>query len=70
MAMPNVKIVWGDLTDYDSLLEGITGSDYVLHVGGMVSPSADWKPYRTQKQISALQKTSAKLFLLNLIRTL
>ena len=49
MAMPNVKIVWGDLTDYDSLLEGITGSDYVLHVGGMVSPSADWKPYRTQK---------------------
>ena len=49
MAKPNVKIVWGDLTDYDSLLEGITGSDYVLHVGGMVSPSAEWKPYRSQK---------------------
>ena len=37
MAMPNVKIVWGDLTDYDSLLEGITGSDYVLHGGGQES---------------------------------
>ncbi len=49
MAKPNVQIVWGDLTDYDSILEGVTGSDYVLHVGGMVSPAADWKPYRTQK---------------------
>lgn len=49
MAKPNVKIVWGDLTDYNSILEGVTGSDYVLHVGGMVSPAADWKPYRTQK---------------------
>ena len=49
MAKPNVQIVWGDLTDYDSLLDGITGADYVLHVGGMVSPAADWKPYRTQK---------------------
>ena len=48
MAKPNVKVVWGDLNDYDSILEGVTGSDYVLHVGGMVSPTADWKPYRTQ----------------------
>ena len=49
MSKPNVKIVWGDLGDYDSILEGVTGSDYVLHVGGMVSPTADWKPYLTQK---------------------
>lgn len=49
MAKPNVQVVWGDLTDYNSILEGVTGSDYVLHVGGMVSPTADWKPYRTQK---------------------
>ena len=49
MAKPNVQIVWGDLGDYNSILEGVTGSDYVLHIGGMVSPTADWKPYRTQK---------------------
>ena len=49
MAKPNVKVVWGDLCDYDAILEGITGADYVLHIGGMVSPTADWKPYRTQK---------------------
>ena len=41
MAKPNVKVVWGDLNNYDSILEGVTGSDYVLHVGGMVSPTAE-----------------------------
>ena len=57
MAKPNVKVVWGDLCDYDAILEGVTGADYVLHIGGMVSPTADWKPYRTQKtNIGAAQK--------------
>ncbi len=46
---PSVRIVWGDLTNYDNVLDAVTGADYVLHVGGMVSPAADWKPYRTQK---------------------
>ncbi|MEG1613966.1 MAG: NAD(P)-dependent oxidoreductase, partial [Oscillospiraceae bacterium] len=46
---PRVKIVWGDLTDYDSILECITGSDYVLHVGGLVSPVADHYPKKTIK---------------------
>lgn len=42
-----VKVVWGDLTKYDDVLKGVTGADYVLHVGGMVSPSADYYPQRT-----------------------
>ncbi len=46
---PNVRIIWGDLLDYDSMLEGVTGADYVLHAGGLVSPAADLKPYLTQK---------------------
>ena len=41
---PGVEIVWGDLTDYDSVLKGVTGADYVLHIGGMVSPAADMYP--------------------------
>ena len=45
----NVEIVWGDFMEYDAILKGVTGSDYVLHVGGMVSPAADYKPYSTQK---------------------
>ncbi len=46
---PSVKIVWGDLTNYEDVLKGVTGADYVLHVGGMVSPSADYFPVKTIK---------------------
>ena len=42
-----VEVVWGDLLDKDSLREGIDGSDIVLHVGGMVSPLADYYPQQT-----------------------
>lgn len=46
---PSVKIVWGDLTSYEDVLECVTGSDYVLHVGGLVSPAADYKLEETLK---------------------
>ena len=42
-----VTVVWGDLTRYADVLEGVNGSDYVLHVGGMVSPAADYYPEKT-----------------------
>ena len=29
---PAVDIIWGDLTDYDDVLNGVTGADFVLHV--------------------------------------
>ena len=32
-----LEVVWGDLTNYDDILRGVTGADIVLHVGGMVS---------------------------------
>ncbi len=44
-----VKILWGDLMNYDDVLAGVTGADYVLHVGGMVSPAADYFPEKTLK---------------------
>ncbi len=44
-----VEVVWGDLLNYDDVLRGVTGSDVVLHVGGMVSPQADYKPRSTRK---------------------
>ena len=44
-----VRIVWGDFGDYDSILDGITGASYVLHIGGLVSPAADYYPKRTLK---------------------
>lgn len=51
-----IRIIWGDLTCYEDILAGITGADYVLHVGGMVSPQADYKPKTTQRvNITAAQ---------------
>ena len=46
---PSVTVVWGDLMCYEDVLEGVKGSDYVLHVGGMVSPAADYYPEKTLK---------------------
>ncbi len=46
---PSVQVIWGDLTSYDDVLRGVTGADYVLHVGGMVSPAADYYPEKTLK---------------------
>lgn len=49
LADPSVTVVWGDLTRYEDVLAGVNGSDYVLHVGGMVSPAADYYPEKTLK---------------------
>ena len=46
---PSVTVIWGDLTRYEDVLDGVKGADYVLHVGGMVSPAADYYPEKTLK---------------------
>ncbi len=46
---PALSVIWGDLTRYDDVLAGVSGADYVLHVGGMVSPAADYYPEKTLK---------------------
>lgn len=43
-----IKIVWGDLIRYEDVLEATQGADFVLHVGGMVSPAADYFPNKTR----------------------
>jgi len=43
------EVIWGDLTRYEDVLRGVTGADWVLHVGGMVSPLADRLPELTQR---------------------
>lgn len=43
-----IEVVWGDLRSYDDVLRGVTGADIVLHVGGMVSPKADYQPRLTR----------------------
>lgn len=46
--MDRIRVVWGDLTRYEDVLKATEGADYVLHVGGMVSPSADYFPNKTR----------------------
>ena len=51
-----IQIIWGDLMNYDDILKGVTDADYVLHVGGMVSPAADYYPKKTPKvNITAIE---------------
>ena len=43
----SLSVIWGDLTKYEDVLKGVSGADIVLHVGGMVSPQADYRPKAT-----------------------
>nr|AIF26839.1 putative epimerase [uncultured bacterium fosmid pJB102C1] len=47
--MDDIEVIWGDLTKYEDVKKGIDGSDIVLHVGGMVSPQADYRPKATRR---------------------
>lgn len=45
----NISVLWGDLRDKDIVKKGVAEADIVLHVGGMVSPKADYFPQTTLK---------------------
>ncbi|MHA1449876.1 MAG: NAD-dependent epimerase/dehydratase family protein [Candidatus Hodarchaeales archaeon] len=42
--IPGIKIVWGDLTDYQDVLNAVDGIDFVLHPAAMIPPAADHDP--------------------------
>ena len=44
-----VEVIWGDLNNFADVLRGVNGADIVLHVGGMVSPQADYRPRATRR---------------------
>jgi hypothetical protein len=39
-----LKVVWGDATDYDDVLEAVRGVDWVLDAMAFISPAADYCP--------------------------
>ena len=45
----SVRIIWGNLLNDEDVLNLVTGADIVLHIGGMVSPKADYYPVSTLK---------------------
>lgn len=46
---PGVRVVWGDLRDYDSVLDAVTGADIMLHMAALISPAADRDPELTNQ---------------------
>ncbi|MHA1927684.1 MAG: NAD-dependent epimerase/dehydratase family protein [Candidatus Thorarchaeota archaeon] len=44
-----IKIVWGDLTNYDDVLEAVSGVGYVLHPAAFIAPGADHNPPLAEK---------------------
>ena len=42
-------VVWGDMMCPEDIKKGVAKADIVLHVGGMVSPAADYFPEKTYK---------------------
>lgn len=44
---PALTVIWGDMTDYQTVKRSVDGADYVLHIGAMVSPMADHHPKET-----------------------
>ncbi|MBD5282444.1 MAG: NAD(P)-dependent oxidoreductase [Bacteroides sp.] len=49
LARKGFEVVWGDLTNLDDVKRAVKGADFVLHIGGMVSPAADYFPEKTLK---------------------
>lgn len=47
--MGNLEVVFGDLTDYDTVASCVSGADFILHVGAVVSPLADEQPELAHK---------------------
>ena len=47
IADPYLEVIWGDMKDYETILKCVSGADYVLHIGAMVSPAADKYPEET-----------------------
>ncbi len=44
-----LKIIWGDLTNYDDVKKCVKDTDIILHVGAFVSPQADYYPKRAME---------------------
>lgn len=47
--MEGLVIVWGDLTDYETVKRCVKGCDLILHIAAFVSPAADYHPKQAMK---------------------
>lgn len=47
LAMEGISVIWGNLLNPSDIRRGAENADFVLHIGGMVSPQADYRPLET-----------------------
>lgn len=45
----NFSVVWGDIYDFETVLEAVHDVDIVLHTGALVSPAADLHPQKAME---------------------
>ena len=45
----NIEIIEGDLRNFNDLRKGVTGANFVIHLGAIIPPAADKNPEATQK---------------------
>lgn len=54
--MDGIHVEWGDLMNIDDIRKGLGDSEYLLHIGGIVSPLADHIPQKTMEvNVGAMQ---------------
>ena len=58
-----LKIVWGDLTDYDDVSKAVEGVEHVLHPAAFVAPTADRNPALARKITTGGTKNIIKAIL-------
>lgn len=45
----NINVIWGDMMNPEDVEHGMGDAEYVLHIGGVVSPLADHVPQKAMK---------------------
>ncbi len=63
LAHGGFNVIWGDLTNAADVRRAVADSDFVLHIGGMVSPAADYFPEKTLKVNVAAARNVAQAVL-------
>ena len=58
-----IEIIWGDLTDYNSVLKSVKDCDIVLHIAAFVLPAADYNPELAMKINYGSTKNIIKLYM-------
>ena len=53
-----LKVIWGDLTNYEDVLQCVTDADYVSHPAALVTPTVDHDPVNARRiNVGSIENT-------------